>query len=321
MEELTVVVVDGSPRHWLRLPGVSDPATPLASFTVITCFVKSRHTDTSIGLPVVTRSDLDAEEVIGWPRCSNARRMRLSLAGLHQRVWSSGETGLRRSRVVVDKIADLMRDHYSAAFRQHGPTSRGVDWGDREWAHWSRIDRMIDVARLPGHELERSPTILDVGCGYGALAERLRDVGLDWRCVGVELSQPMVDHARTSWPDHEWLVGDFLELELPECDFVVCNGVLTQKLTASRAVMHRYALDVVRKMHGLARVGIAFNLMTTRVNYMVDNLFYVDPLEMLGWCISEFSSPVALNDAYLPFEYTVYVYRSDAHDRWNSSAG
>ncbi|MDV7400003.1 hypothetical protein RZS08_51785, partial [Arthrospira platensis SPKY1] len=85
-------------------------------------------------------------------------------------------------------------------------------------------------------------------------------------------------------------------------DFVVCNGVLTQKLHHSIAEMTAYAHRLLRAMFAHADVGIAFNVMSTHVNFMAPNLYYRSPVELLAWCLQELSPRVRLDHAYPLFE-------------------
>lgn len=95
-------------------------------------------------------------------------------------------------------------------------------------------------------------------------------------------------------------------------DYVVCNGILTQKLDSSIFEMDKYAKKIVKKMYELCEIGIAFNLMTTHVNYFASNLFYRNPIELLAWCMTEITPKVRLDHAYPLFEYTIYLYRENA---------
>jgi hypothetical protein len=76
--------------------------------------------------------------------------------------------------------------------------------------------------------------------------------------------------------------------------------------------MDRFARRLIRKMFSLARRGIAFNMMTSHVNFMAPNLYYKNPLEIIAFCASELSRRFRVDHAYPLYEYTVYVYRDHA---------
>jgi SAM-dependent methyltransferase len=206
-------------------------------------------------------------------------------------------------------VTQLLHDHYRATFLTHGATSLGVDWGSREDAARLRHDMMLAVADgSPG-----GGTLLDVGCGYGALADRIDDRGLSLDYTGIDVVVEMVDEGRRRHPHRSFLQGDFLEVEtLGTFDYVICNGILTQKLAASTLDMNTHARRLITALFAACRRGCAFNVMTTYVNYQVDNLYYRNPAELLAWCMAELTSHVRLDHAYPLYEYTLYLYHENA---------
>lgn len=207
------------------------------------------------------------------------------------------------------KITQMLHDHYRQTFLTHGPTSEGVDWGPREDAARLRQDLMLAVADggAPGG------TVLDVGCGYGALADRIDERGLDLDYTGIDVVGEMVAEGRRRHPHRRFVHGDFLSAEgLGDFDYVVCNGIMTQKLTATTLEMNTHARRLIAALFAACRRGIAFNVMTTHVNFQADNLYYRNPAELLAWCMSELTPRVRLDHAYPLWEYTLYLHRDGA---------
>src|SRR6185503_914754 len=73
--------------------------------------------------------------------------------------------------VSSDRLRGQARDYYEGKLRAHGPTPAGVDWNSQE----SQELRFALLANLWRDEADAS--ILDYGCGYGALADYLRARG------------------------------------------------------------------------------------------------------------------------------------------------
>ena len=66
-------------------------------------------------------------------------------------------------------------------------------------------------------------------------------------------------------------------------------------------------------MYDASRVALSFNLMSDRVDFRDENLFYANPDEVLEFCRRELGGRVALRDDYRLYEFTTYVYRDDPH--------
>lgn len=207
-------------------------------------------------------------------------------------------------------IVEAIKSHHEKVFATYGATPRGLDWGERESDLVLRYDKMIELV-LKGRPLNRRPRLLDVGCGYGGLLDRLRFRNIDVEYCGIDICEPMIVEARKRQPNITYYTGDVLEIkDIGTFDYLVCNGIMTQKLDAPIPQMAAFTRSLIRRMFDLSTEGIAFNMMSSRVNFMVDNLFYNNPVEVLSWCMAELSPNVALDHAYPLYEFTTYIYKN-----------
>jgi SAM-dependent methyltransferase len=207
----------------------------------------------------------------------------------------------------MDTISELLRRHYSQKFSAHGPTSEGVDWGSDKSKMLLRYDKMLSVMErsLPG-----KPSLLDVGCGYGGLLSYGLDRGLALDYVGIDVAENMINGASSKLGPEIFLCGDILKYDFNrQFDYVVCCGILTQKLDTPAIDMDLFAATLIRRMFALCKRGMAFNVMTTKVNYYSNNLYYRNPAELFSWCLSEITPHIKIDHSYPLYEYTVYLYR------------
>lgn len=217
----------------------------------------------------------------------------------------------------MDAITQSLKDYYAQTFERFGATAKGVDWGD-ELELLVRYDKMLDVRRKDFMAPLDKPSLLDVGCGWGGLLRRAQALQMPLDYSGIDVVESMVQHGRQAFPEGQFIHGDVFALpDEPAYDFVVCNAILTQKLSVSNIDMERYARRLIQKMFALCRHGIAFNMMSTRVNFMVSNLYYQNPTDMLSWLLTEVSPRVRFDHGYSSlasgqgkfYDFTVYVYK------------
>jgi hypothetical protein len=217
----------------------------------------------------------------------------------------------------MDKVTELLAEHHAKLFTEHGATARGVDWND-EREMLFRYSKMMEVLRKDFFVPERTPTLLDVGCGWGGLLKWSAEQGIALDYTGIDIVESMIAYGRQHHPGATFIHGDVFALDASHrYDFVVCNAILTQKLTASITEMDGFAKKLARKMFELSNHGIAFNLMSNQVNFTVPNLFYKSPLEMFAFCLGELSPRVRLDHGYSSlangrgkyYDFTVYVYK------------
>lgn len=201
-----------------------------------------------------------------------------------------------------------MREHHTEVFLKYGTTPKGVDWGAKEADTLLRYDKMLEVIRP--EDRTRRVKLLDVGCGYGGLLDRIHVRGLDIEYAGIDIVPEMIVEARKRHPSIRFETGDIFEAkDLGGYDYLVCNGILTQMLDIPIGKMDEFARSLVRRMYELCSEGVAFNMMSNRVNFMVSNLFYKSPVEVLNWCMTELTPNVRLDHAYPLYEFMVYLYR------------
>jgi SAM-dependent methyltransferase len=196
--------------------------------------------------------------------------------------------------------------HYEACFAAKGDTPQGVDWPDAAGAR-TRYRVMAEVARdAAGFD------VLDLGCGAGHFLDYLRDQyrgPLHYQ--GLDLSTVFVDCCRQKFPGVTFTCADILQdpQALPPCDYVVMNGVFTEKRSLGQDEMMAFTCRMLERAFGAARKGIAFNLMSKHVDWERDDLFHVPYDDITRFVISRLSRHHVIRADYGLFEYTMYVYR------------
>jgi SAM-dependent methyltransferase len=191
---------------------------------------------------------------------------------------------------------------YSSRFAEHGPTARGVDWPD-EAAQEVRFEQLMRIA-----EHETAFSILDYGCGYGALVPFLvrRGVALDY--VGFDLCEATLGYARTAFGHlGTRFVADDDELE--PADFVVASGVFNMPFGTPAGEWTASIVDTLDRFDALACKGFAFNLLTSYSDRecMRADLYYGDAPFFFDLCKRRYSANVALLHDYGRWEWTMLV--------------
>jgi SAM-dependent methyltransferase len=215
--------------------------------------------------------------------------------------------------MAIDPISEALRVHYAEKFRIHGATSQGVDWGADTSRMLLRYRKMLQLLDSPA---VKKPSVLDVGCGFGGLYDYAASLGLEIDYTGIDVAANMIEWASQHVAGGRFLQGSVLSHEFSgRFDYVICNGILTQKLDAPGLEMDQFASALIRRMFALAERGVAFNVMTTKVNHFAPNLYYRNPAELLAWCLTEITPHVALDHSYPLYEFTVYLHRAPVSPR------
>lgn len=198
--------------------------------------------------------------------------------------------------------------HYESCFARHGDNCRGVDWPNPTDAE-VRYRVMLEVIR----EQEGVPVrLLDFGCGLAHFYEFLLRTGrAEIEYAGLDLSPDFVAACRSKYPGVSFLCADVLESKtlVESYDYIVLNGVLTEKISLSYADMWSYAQQLLLRLFDRAEKGIAFNVMSKQVDWERSDLFHLPLGDLARFLTSELSRNFVIRNDYGLYEYTAYVYR------------
>lgn len=210
---------------------------------------------------------------------------------------------------MVEKKYLRIVSHYEACLEQHGDSHLGVDWpkaGDVQKRH--RV--MLEVIK-PDSRSEKV-SLLDFGCGAAhlndyILAHDLKSI----QYAGLDLSEKFVRLSQSKFPENQFFCLDLLDdtASLPEFDYIVLNGVFTEKRELSFDEMLAYFKQLITRVFDHARVGIAFNVMTKHVDWERDDLFHLPFDTLAEFLKKELTRNFVFRNDYGLFEYTTYVYR------------
>ncbi len=214
-----------------------------------------------------------------------------------------------------DRAIGLIVAHYENCLAHHGDTHRGVDWPHAEDAQ-KRYAVMLEVIRP---ESPRPIRFLDFGCGAGHLLEYIQANHVDGlQYHGLDVSEQFLSLCRSKFPGVPFTHANVLAdaCELPRFDYAVMNGVFTEKREIGHDAMWDYVKAVLRRVWTCTSQGLAFNVMSTHVDWERDDLFHLPCDELLGFLKAELSRHCVVRHDYGLFEYTAYVYREP--DQWRA---
>src|SRR5688572_8846018 len=91
----------------------------------------------------------------------------------------------------VDNALKGLQDFFDKTIKTHGADPKGVDWKSQE-AQDLRFDQLLKL-----HPDKSQPfSIIDYGCGYGALVNYLKERGYQFTYVGYDMTPAVIDAAR-----------------------------------------------------------------------------------------------------------------------------
>jgi SAM-dependent methyltransferase len=197
---------------------------------------------------------------------------------------------------------DQIKAYFDKRIQEHGASARGADWNG-ETSQNARFDQVLKV-------IETQPcSLLDFGCGYGALAEYLAEKGFDSDYYGFDILESAILTARQFHAGKARRVFFFDKTQLPECDYTVASGTFNFRGDQSFEAWTELVLAELTFFNQISRKGFSSNFLTkySDADKMRPDLYYADPLFLFDYCKRNFSKNVALLHDYRLYDFTLIV--------------
>jgi len=198
----------------------------------------------------------------------------------------------------LKKIENL----YSNNIRTHGVSSKAVGWNSKEsqYLRFEKLSSMID--------LKEEFSINELGCGYGELYKYLIDKNYDVSLFnGYDISEEMLKECRVylNQPSnlnlyHSSNIETF-------SDYTIASGIFNIPFDNTTEEWQVYINKTIQNMYQFSKKAIAFNFLTTYVDYEADNLFYQNPEEIFRFCMKNYGRSVQLIHNYNLYEFTITI--------------
>lgn len=231
----------------------------------------------------------------------------------------------------MDKNYNTIADYYSRAFKNFGDTPAGLAWQSTESMN-TRFKIMAELIKRNGFQAERG-SLLDFGCGTGKFLEYLGQhyVGiypLVTEYLGVDSNAEIIKYCK----DYKFKINpvatslqpfiqennplpysfrslNILTEDVPDVDYCVINGVFTVKDSLPWDEMWSFFTQTIDKLFKRTKVGMAFNLMSTNVDWQREDLFHVSLDKLTEYLAKNLSRNFVIRNDYKLYEYTTYVFK------------
>jgi SAM-dependent methyltransferase len=202
----------------------------------------------------------------------------------------------------LDAVFGRVAAYYGAKLARHGATPQGVDWSCAA-TQWLRFVQLLKLCAF-----DAPFSLIDVGCGYGALAAflRARHPGARVDYLGIDLSAAMVRCARRRHrgrPATRFQAGR----NCPhQADYAVASGIMNVTLGCPRPLWEDGVGATLIDLRRLGRRGFAVNFLAAAPEGSPPEMLYcAEPARWAGFCRAELGCGVEVLDGYGMREFTL----------------
>ncbi|WP_205508564.1 class I SAM-dependent methyltransferase [Longitalea arenae] len=198
-------------------------------------------------------------------------------------------------------IKQKANDIYNEAFNQYHDDIRSVLCANQQRQYL----RFAELLKYVDHN-DASKEILEVGCGSADLYKYLNFNGYRGKYTGYDINENLLNLAKAKYVNVNVELVDILESKATrKFDYVLMSGVFNVMVGQDMNWIRAF----VTKMFELCTNHIAFNALSTYVNFKDDKMFYIDPFEIARYCTENLSKRVTLLHHNLPYNYTLVVFK------------
>jgi SAM-dependent methyltransferase len=215
---------------------------------------------------------------------------------------SAVPTALPAEAMSANAIYEKVQAYYEAKLALHGASPQGVDWSCAA-TQWLRFVQLLKICAL-----DSSFSLIDLGCGYGALAAFLADryPRADVDYLGIDVSPVMIQRARRRFrgdPKRRFRVGRSC---LETADYAVASGIMNIRLGVSVALWEDLVRATLTNMRSKSIKGFAVNFLAIPPQSAPPEMTYsVDSSKWVRFCQEELGCTTEVREAYGLAEYTL----------------
>jgi SAM-dependent methyltransferase len=210
---------------------------------------------------------------------------------------------------------DALSEHYNELARVFGYSPHAV-----QQSSYATQERRLQIL-LEGFPQFQSKKILDFGCGAGHLLRLLQKQGFNGEYVGYDISAELIKLAKENNAGGRFELRNIFEQPpQEEFDLVFISGVFNNDIGCNESFMQ----SVLKALFSKTRLGLAFNSLSTFVDFKSPGLYYFDPCQVFTFCKEQLTTTMSLRHDYeikegvLPFEFSCYLHKTSHQPRQNN---
>jgi SAM-dependent methyltransferase len=166
----------------------------------------------------------------------------------------------------------------------------------------SRFKKLAEVGDLNGK------TILDIGCGLGDLLPFLERQFSNITYTGIDIVPELIDAAvKRRARGATFRCHNLIEKPIAQkFDFVMISGIFNNAEIPEPGAFLKH---MIKAAFDQCTNALAFNFISTRVNFTDPRMVYHDPQAVFGFCLEQLSPKIKMHHHYDKCDVAMFVYR------------
>ena len=198
---------------------------------------------------------------------------------------------------------------YEKNFVEHGDKHKGVGWKSKKEASKRYLIMASEIKKN-----KKNKSILDFGCGLSHFLKFIKQNNMGkFKYFGLDMSEKMISASKKKYPKNKFILVDPLKnpKKVPNADYVVINGLFTQKLKYTEKEMFSFLKKILVLFFKKTNIALMFNVMSPYVDWKNRLNFYLDLNKLINFVSKHLSKNFVLKHNYGLYEYTIIIFKKN----------
>jgi len=193
---------------------------------------------------------------------------------------------------------DVINDFYPEYYKNSKGNHDVVGWGSKKDQN-KRFEVLLQIG------VENGDTVLDFGCGLGALYEYMNKHYDDFGYIGADINQEFINKCKNKYPEAKFIkIDDIKDVKL-KYDWLIASGAFTVYTPIEDM------LKTIKTAFTTVKYGIAVNFLehTHAKNSDLAAIRGYDKKKIYKLFLEEFKEfhTVELHEGYIENDFTIYI--------------
>ncbi len=200
---------------------------------------------------------------------------------------------------------DIINNFYPEYYKDSKSKSEVVGWSSKKEQN-KRFEVLLNIG------VENGETVLDYGCGLGALYKYMTNHYDDFNYIGVDINQDFIDKCKQKYPNVKFKkIEDITDIK-SKYDWFIASGAFTVYTPIKDMI------KTIKDVFKIVKYGIAINFLdsTYAKNSDLVAIRGYNKIEIYKLFLEEFKEfhTVELHDDYLKNDFTIYIKKREYFD-------
>ena len=195
-------------------------------------------------------------------------------------------------------------DIYKKSFKEYGDSPKSVLWPKGKQSE--RFDALTAHVKGDGFR------VLDFGCGLAHMKNYLDNKFQGITYVGVDIVNDFIELNKNKYPESDFKKIESYSDVIEQYDYIMISGAFNIKYSKDDEKNFDLIKNTLIHLFEKTNVLLSVNFMTDKVDFTQENAYHQNMSKFFDFVNEKLSKRIVVDSSYMPYEYTVSIFKNDS---------